>query len=179
MNRSATERGFSLIELLIVIIVISLLLLVAIDKLLVWRLEAERMAVQSVLGGLKSALHIEVAGAVARGQHDRLVKAQGSNPMWRLSERPDNYAGEFYGPDPAIFEPGTWYFDTRDRVLVYVVRFPEQFVSSIPGRPRARFSVEPDYDDLNRNGRLDPETEPVRGLRLVTREPFSWKAEAR
>ena len=33
------------------------------------------------------------------------------------------------GPDPAVFEPGTWYFDLRDRALVYVVRFPQPFVT--------------------------------------------------
>jgi len=33
-----------------------------------------------------------------------------------------------------MFEPGTWYFDTRDRALVYIVRFPSQFVTPLRGR---------------------------------------------
>ena len=76
-----------------------------------------------------------------------------------------------------MFEPGTWYFDLRDRALVYVVRFPQQFVTPLSGPPRLRLTVEPDYDDLDRNGRFDAGRDPVRGLKLVPLEPFFWKTE--
>lgn len=170
------KRGFSLLELLVVVIIVSVLLVVALDKLLALRFEAERVGMQSVVGALRSALYIEFAGQAARGKTDAAgLAAAGSNPMLNLSEKPDNYAGEFYGPDTAGFKPGTWYFDTRDRALVYVVRFPEQFVTPLAGTPRARFAVQPDYDDLDRNGRFDAGRDPVRGLKLVALEPFSWK----
>jgi prepilin-type N-terminal cleavage/methylation domain-containing protein len=169
------ERGFSLLELLIVIVIVSVLVMVAIDRLLVLRFEAERVTVQSVIAALKSGLYVEFAGAAASGQTAAMDAAKGSNPMLRLSERPDTYAGEFFGADPALFEPGTWYFDTRDRALVYLVRFPEQFVTPLPGPARLRLRVEPDYDDLDRNGRFDPGRDPVRGLTLVPLEPFQWK----
>jgi prepilin-type N-terminal cleavage/methylation domain-containing protein len=171
-------RAFSLLELLIVIVVVSVLLVVAIDRLLALRYEAERTMMQSVLAARRSGLYIEFAAAAARGQNARIDNAQGSNPMLRLSERPESYAGEFYGPDPALFPPGTWYFDTRDRALVYIVRFPERFVTPLSGLPRARLRVEPDYDDLDRNGRFDPGRDPVRGLKLVPVEPFYWKTNA-
>jgi prepilin-type N-terminal cleavage/methylation domain-containing protein len=177
MRVRSDGRGFSLLELLIVIVIVSVLLVVAVDKLLALRFEAERSAVQTVIGALRSALYIEFAGAAARGELKRIESARGGNPMGYLSEKPDGYAGEFYGPDPAVFEPGTWYFDMRDRVLVYVVRFPQQFVSSLAGPPRLRLAVEPDYDDLDRNGRFDPGRDPVRGLKLVPREPYYWKHE--
>ena len=122
------ERGFSLLELLIVAVIISVLMVVAIDRLLKLRYEAERVMVQSVVAALRSALYVEFSASTARGQKDRLDSLRGSNPMLRLSEKPDGYAGEFYGPDPAISEPGTWYFDTRDHALVYVLRFPDEFV---------------------------------------------------
>ena len=169
------ERGFSLLELVIVVVIISLLTVFAIDRLLKLRFEAERVVVQSVVAGLRSALYIDFAAAAAKGQMDRIAGAPGSNPMLRLSEMPETYAGEFYGPDPAVFEPGTWYFDTRDHALVYVLRFPEQFVSPLGGPPRARFRIEPDYDDIDHNGRYDPGRDPLRGLKLVPVEPFSWK----
>jgi prepilin-type N-terminal cleavage/methylation domain-containing protein len=171
------ERGLSLLEVLIVIVIISVLLVVAIDRLLAIRYEAERATVQSVIGALKSALYIEFAGAAARGQLARMDVARGSNPMLRLAEKPDSYAGEYFGADPELFEPGTWYFDTRDRALVYLVRFPQQFVTPLNGAPRLRLAVEPDYDDLDANGRFDPGRDPVRGLKLVPLEPFYWKSE--
>lgn len=168
------ERGFSLLELLIVVVVVSVLVVVAVDRLLQVRFEAERAGVQSVIGALRSALYIEFAGAAARGQLARMDTVRGSNPMLRLAERPESYAGEYFGADPALFEPGTWYFDTRDRALVYVVRFPEQFASALAGVPRLRLTVEPDFDDRDRNGRFDPGRDPVRGIRLEPLEPYSW-----
>jgi len=172
------ERAFSLLELLIVIVVIGLLLTVAIERLLKVRFEAERAMVQSVLTGLRSGLSIEFAAAAVGGRMARLDTAAGSNPMALLTEKPETYAGEFFGADPALFEPGTWYFDTRDRTLVYVVRFPERFVTPLSGPPRARVRVEPDYDDLDRNGRFDAGRDPVRGLKLVPAERFYWKTDA-
>lgn len=170
------RRGFSLLELVIVIIIISLLTVVAIDRLLRLRFEAERVMVDSMLSGLRSALYIEFAGAAVRGRADAVAAAAaGSNPMKLLAERPDTYAGEYAAADPAAVAPGSWYFDTRDRTLVYVVRFPEQFSSPLPGPARARWRVEPDYDDVDGNGRFDPGRDSARGLRLVWVEPYSWK----
>src|SRR3990170_4070820 len=123
--RVRAERGFSLLE--IVIVIVSVLLVVAIERLLALRFEAERATVQTVIGAMRSALYIEFAAAAARGEIKSMDKAGGSNPIAHLTEKPETYIGELYGPDPAVFEPGTWYFDLRDRVLVYVVRFPQQF----------------------------------------------------
>jgi len=175
--RVRSGRGFSLLELLIVIVIISVLLVVAVDRLLALRFEAERATVQTVLGALRSALYIEFAAAAAKGEIKRMDTAGGSNPMLHLAEKPEGYAGEFYGPEPKVFEPGTWYFDLRDRTLVYVVRFAQQFVTPLAGPPRLRVVVEPDYDDTERNGRFDPGRDPVRGLKLVPLEPFFWKTE--
>jgi len=168
------ERGFSR-ELLIAIVIISFLSVIAFNRVLALRFEAERMMVQSVVTGLLSALYIDFAAAAANGRMDRIDAAPGSNPMLRLSQKPGTYAGEFYGPDPATFEPGTWYFDTRDHALVYIVRFPSQFVTPLSGPPRARFAVEADYEDIDHNGRFDPGRDPVHGLKLVPLESFSWK----
>jgi prepilin-type N-terminal cleavage/methylation domain-containing protein len=169
------KAGFSLLELLIVLVIISVLLLVAIERLLALRYEAERVTVQSVLGALRSALYIEFAAAAAQGQLARAESAAGTNPMLHLAEKPETYAGEFFGADPALFAPGSWYFDTRERALVYVVRFPEQFVTPLGGPPRARLAVEPDFEDRDRNGRFDPGRDALRGLKLVPLEPFHWK----
>ena len=176
--RAERPQGFSLLELLIVVVVVGLLLTIAVERLLKLRFEAERTMVQSVISALRSGLYIEFASAAAGGRMGRLDTAGGSNPMALLAEKPETYAGEFFGADPALFEPGVWYFDTRDRTLVYMVRFPERFVTPLAGPPRARLRVEPDYDDVDRNGRFDPGKDPVRGLKLVAAEPFYWKTDS-
>jgi len=167
-------RAFSLLEVLVVIVIVSVLVVFAIERLLRLRFEAERVTVQSVIAALRSGLYIEFAAAAAGGQGARIDAARGSNPMLRLSEKPEGYAGEFFGADPALFAPGTWYFDSRDRALVYIVRFPEQFTTPLGGPARLRLAVEPDFDDLDRNGRFDPGRDPVRGVKLVALEAYHW-----
>ena len=175
-DERGAPRGFSLLELLIVIVIVSVLGLVAIDRLLRLRFEAERVMVDSMLSGLRSALYIEFAGAAARGRSDAMaLEAIGANPMKLLGERPDTYAGEYAAADPGSVAPGSWYFDTKERHLVYVVRFPEQFTSALPGPARARWRVEPDYDDRDGNGRFEPGRDSARGLRLVAVEPYRWR----
>ncbi len=168
-------RGFSILELVVVIVLISVLLSVAIERLLVIRVRAERVAMEQVLGSLRSGLQIRVAELIAKNRVDEVAALAGSNPMLRLAERPENYAGELFGPDPASLEPGQWYFDTRDRTLVYLVDSPEYFDSALPAPPRARFMVEPVYEDVNRNGRFDTGIDVVRGVRLARREAYTWR----
>ena len=102
------RQGFSLLELVIVIVIVSVLLVIAIDRLLALRFEAERVTVQSVIGAMRSGLYVEFAAAAAGGRGARIDATRGSNPMLRLAERPESYAGEFFGADPKLFEPGTW-----------------------------------------------------------------------
>jgi prepilin-type N-terminal cleavage/methylation domain-containing protein len=170
-----SEQGFSLLELVLVVVLVSVLAVAAIERLLAVRYEAERATVQSVLGAMRSALYIEFAAAAARGQLARMELMPGSNPMLRLAEKPDSYAGEFYGADAGTFEPGSWFFDTQARALVYIVRFPERFETALPGPKRLRVAVEPDYDDVDGNGRFDPGRDPLRGLKLLPLEPYLWK----
>jgi prepilin-type N-terminal cleavage/methylation domain-containing protein len=171
---SRNQRGFSLLELVIVIAIIVLLLVIAVDKLLPLRVDAERTAMENVLGALKSALNIEVAAHIARGQIPLLVSLQDSNPMNRLSEQPKNYAGEFDAPDPAVIEGGQWYFDRHDHTLVYRVSNVESFQTPLSGPARARFAVRLDYDDMNGNSSFDMGVDAIRGVRLEALETYSW-----
>jgi prepilin-type N-terminal cleavage/methylation domain-containing protein len=169
-------RGFSLLELVIVIVIVAVLLVFAVDRMARLRFEAERVMMESMLTGLRSALTIEFTGGALRGRPGATAAmAAGSNPMKLLVERPDTYAGEYVAADPGAVAPGTWYFDAKERHLVYVVRFPEYFESGISGRPRARFRVVPDFDDLDGDGRFDPARDSARGLRLVPVEPYRWR----
>ncbi len=166
--------GFSLIEMIIVVILVGILYVIAIDKLLEMRVDAERAALKNVVGALKSALSIEVAAHIARDDVKGLYVLEGSNPMNRLSEKPRNYLGELAGPDPATIEGGEWYFDTRAATLIYRVKYGDRFKTTLLGAPRARFAVRLDYDDVNGNRAFDKGTEQIRGVRLDASESYAW-----
>jgi len=175
-GRGARGAGFSLLELVIVVALLAVLWFVAIERLLQLRIDAERVAMLQVLGGLRSALGLEVAERVVRRGLASVVELQGSNPMALLAETPHNYVGELDAPDPASVPAGSWYFDRRSRVLVYRVRYPEAFEGGpAEGPPRARFRVEVVWRDRDGDGRLDPRVDGIGGVRLAPMEPYRWK----
>lgn len=165
-------RGFTLLELVIVIIIVSILFVIAANRLLVLQATAERAAMMNVLGTLRSAIGMDIAQHVLRQDVDGLVALRGRNPMDWLAQTPHNYAGE--ASDPVTVQAGSWYFDPTERALVYRVEHAEHFSTSLPGPARARFRIELAYDDNNANGRYDAGRDTVYGLRLAEMEPYRW-----
>jgi prepilin-type N-terminal cleavage/methylation domain-containing protein len=177
--RSTKRRGegFSLLELVIVIVMISVLLVLAISRLLAVQVDAERVTMETVAGTLRSAIGMKVAESIVKYQVPGLAKLAGSNPMDLLAEPPKNYLGELDGVDPATLQDGNWYFDKRTKTLDYLVKNKGFFTGGAPNPPRARFAVRLVYSDRNGNGAFDPGVDEVQGLRLSPVEPYSWSRE--
>ena len=167
-------RGFSLLELVIVIVIISVLLVLAISRLLALQVDAERVTMEMVAGTLRSAIGMKVAESIVKSKVSDLQAIEGSNPMALLAETPHNYLGERDGVDPATLEDGNWYFDKREKTLVYLVRNKGFFTGGPPKPPRARFAVRLVYSDKNGNGAFDRGADAVEGLRLSPVEAYSW-----
>jgi hypothetical protein len=88
--------------------------------------------------------------------------------------KPANYIGEFDAPDPDNMEKGVWYYDTRNRELVYIIRNGEYFNGDLKGVPRLRFKVEVEYTDKNGNGVFDPPRDTYRSVHLVNLDHYKW-----
>ena len=174
---SRKETGFSFLELVLVIAIIGLLFTVAVDKLLVLKVEAERTAMAQILGSLRSAMGIQVASHISSDTIEELIESANSNPMDWLSEKPENYIGVLDEPDPADVEIRTWYFDNYNKHLVYRVSSGEYFKSSLNGAKRARFRVNLDYTDVDEDGEFNQDIDEIHGLTLQSIEPYQWLAE--
>lgn len=164
-----------MLELLLAVVMMSVLLGVAIDRLIFLQIRAERIAMEQMVGIMRSGLYIRVAELLARNELAQIPALADSNPVERLAQPPPNYRGELFGPDPASIERGNWYFDSRDRLLVYVVDNVDAFDTALPPPPRARFRVVLVFDDLNKDGRYDAGVDSLRGVRLTEAEPFTWR----
>jgi len=165
-------NGFSLFELVIVLTMIAVLIAVAIEKLPAWQAMAERTAMESVAGSLRSALGIKVASCIVRSDMAGIRALEGSNPMEQLSETPGNYAGVRSGAETAAVEAGNWYYDASARELAYRVRATE-FFKAAPAVPvEVRFAVQLVLED--RNGKYDAARRRVEGVQLVEVQSYSW-----
>lgn len=169
-----SDRGFSLLELVVVVVIVALLASIVLARLLALQADAERVAMETVAGTLRSALGMTVAEAIVRQDLQRLRDLEGSNPMDRLAETPNNYLGALATPDPARLPDGHWYFDERARELVYLVRHKERFSGGDMNPPRARFAVRLVYADRNGNGRFDDGIDKIEGLRLSVVTAYKW-----
>ncbi|MHB8416005.1 MAG: hypothetical protein ACYDB1_11615 [Acidiferrobacteraceae bacterium] len=169
VTRRVTGRiVLTYLELVAVLLLIAVLLGVAAERL--WRLTsiAEHVAMDNVLGDIRSALGIKVAEYVARDDVQGLKGFAGGNPMQLMAEVPRNYVGVRQGP--AGVRGGQWYFNRRDRYLVYVVRSRGEFETPLRSPKRARFVVTLVYGRGGVSGQ-----HRIAGLRLKTVEPYHWR----
>jgi general secretion pathway protein G len=173
-RKQPEHRGFSLFELLVVIVIVSILMVIAISRLLALQVDAERVVMESTVGALRSALGIKVAESIVKQKVSTLPAYEDSNPMNLLAEVPGNYLGEMEGTDLHILGKGSWYFDKPAKVLVYIVDNTGYFFGGIDDPPRIRFKVRLVYTDTNGNGVYDSGVDPIEGLRLAVLETYKW-----
>ncbi len=167
------QRGFTILELIVVIIIISILGIFAIDRIFALRIAAEQASVKQIIGTIKSALGIEVARLALDGNMAGVAKLDKSNPMLLLSQTPNNYVGE-KDKSNMINEPGVWYFDKKQKELVYNVTYTENFKTSLKGSPRIRYRVKLIYNDHNKNKRFDARYDSIAGLDLFSVDKYNW-----
>lgn len=175
MSFGNNQRGFTYLELVIVIIIISTLLYFAIDRLLKLQVAAEQAAMQQTIGILQSALALTIAEHIARDDIPGLKKYVNTNPMALLAEVPVNYQGE-QPQAQADFSLGNWYYHKERKVLIYQVLNPEYFTVNGTPANAAEFKIIPVYDDNNRNGRFD-DRDTLKGLSLKAVAPYQWRNE--
>jgi prepilin-type N-terminal cleavage/methylation domain-containing protein len=172
------SRAFTLLELIAVISIIAVLAGILADRLLVYQERAEKAAMERVVVILRSALQLRAAGLLVRGRMDDLKQLESDNPMSWLAERPDNYIGVFANAPPADMATGKWYFDGRNRQLVYVPERNRHFVPGKDGRLAIRFKVRVDVGPLpGEEGRANP-MQGVGNLELNATEPVNWFQDA-
>ena len=171
-----SQKGFTLLEMVIVIAMIGYLGIIVLDRLWKYRIYAEEAAVVATVGNIRSALGLEFAKLVVRGQAKKNVLLENTNPILLLSQKPHNYIGEFKD-NRTIKKTGVWYFDTKEASLNYIVSYPENFNSKVPGIKRTRHQLKVIFTDNNNNKRFNKGIDDINGLDLVAKESYRWHIE--
>lgn len=116
------QRGFSLFELALVVAIIGVLAAALLSRVTMYQEEAERVAMENVVGVLRSALGMKAGQMVAQGRAAEVSKLLTINPMDLLAQKPANYLGEVSTPQKEKISRGNWYFDRKKLLLVYIAR---------------------------------------------------------
>ena len=169
----SSERGFTLIELIIVITIIVILMGIFFNRVLFYQEQAEKTAMVGVAGAIQSALTMQYGQILTRGKPSDVEALTQDNPMSWLQKKPRNYAGEFYDPTPLAVESGNWVFDLKSRDLVYVVRTANYFKPGRDGKKWIRFHIAVDHA-ASRLPSLQNAPHELTGIVFEPVEPYSW-----
>lgn len=173
------QRGLQLFEVVLLVALIGLLMFVAGGKVMELRSDVERSRLQQVVDDLNATLALEAAGHVIHRRREQLMALHHSNPVSLLEQRGgslDGYIGERYAADPLSIDPGQWYFERSENLLIYRVRHARFFQSPLDGPARARFRAVVEFEgDADNNASERPGG--FRRAALVAAEPYQWRAE--
>ena len=106
------KKGFTLAEIIVIIIVIGLLAAAAIPTYVSLTKAAEQGNVESVIGSLSSALNLYSANQIVNNQ-----PITAHNPFNDLAVVPPNYAGSFPDVNLSNCLPGQWAYQSGDLTL--------------------------------------------------------------
>jgi prepilin-type N-terminal cleavage/methylation domain-containing protein len=168
-----SQRGFTLLELIVVISIVVVLMGLFFNRVLFYQEQAEKTAMAGVAGALQSALTMQYGQILTRGKSSDVAALAQDNPMNWLQKIPRNYAGEFYDPTPLAVESGNWVFDLKSRELVYVVRNANYFKPGKDGKKWIRFHIAVNYS-ASRLPSLQNAPHELTGVLFEPVEPYSW-----
>lgn len=123
----AHGRGFTLFELAVSITIITVLVGVLLQRMQLVQQQAEIVKVEQTIGILRSALALKTARMQAGQERDNIAGMANMNPMLLLQSPPQNYLGELFAPEPKDLNPGNWYFDKKEKMLVYLLNDRKSF----------------------------------------------------
>jgi prepilin-type N-terminal cleavage/methylation domain-containing protein len=167
--RTDRRRGFSLLELVIVIGVVAVLATIALDRLLRYAEIAEKVQMERTVSVMKSALGLRFAHFYLTGDYARIRNFSQENPFDWLTERLPNYEGALWDPALKDLPPGSWYYDRRRHEAVY---YPQRtrYLLGQASDPRIRFAVRVEFD--SESGPAGPST--LNRLEISPVNPYRW-----
>lgn len=157
------SRGFTLVELVVVLIVVSVLAAMAVDRLFYYQERAEKVAMLANLEAFKTGLRIEVAEMMVTNRGDRLATLERTNPVAWLEEPPPGWLGEYRVPTT----PGSWYYSSAANELIYAP-LNTRYLNTGSAVKDLRFRVSLKYGSNGAGGQA------VTAATLAPVKPYEW-----
>lgn len=174
MSRSTVKwrrSGFTLLELAVVVSVVAVLAGTLLKRIVFYQEQAEKVAMETTVGILRSTLYLKFASLATKGEWNEIKQLANKNPIALLATPPPNYIGETFSPEKDYVVSGNWYFDHRDKNLVYLVHNTKNF-RAITGKPNEiRFRVALVKGTQDPSGRAD---NVIEGVVLQQVSSYKW-----
>ena len=167
------QHGFTLFELIVVVLLVGVFLSFAIDRMLRIQVDAERVSVQQTIAALKSAINLQAAEMIVKQGLNSVTVLENTNPINYLQKSPYNYLGLKSDQEVAYYPLASWYYDPQQKMLVYKVKNTRYFSSSQSGTSRIRLKVAAIYQ----NGSGQQENNAVRGISVKSMDDYFWKLD--
>ncbi len=106
-NPRHPERGFTLIEMILVTVVLAVLTVIAVPVYVDLNSAAEKASAENVISNLRIALMSASVNSIAKG-----LPIVPHNPFDDLAAKPSNYAGSFPDVTSSNCEVGEWAFQS-------------------------------------------------------------------
>jgi hypothetical protein len=140
MSMLSRARGATRFEFALCAGIWALLCGVLLYQVLRYQAEVEEAAVRLHVHYMRAALDNRVLQARIRGDLESLRPLAGSNPVNLLQSAPPDYRGEYDRPEQAAIPPGSWFFDRKQRILVYLSSGNKSFL--VHRRARLAYRIE-------------------------------------
>lgn len=169
------QRGFTLFELVVVVSIVGVLGVVVLDRMRFYQEAAEKAAMEQTLGIVRSAMRLQIADRLLSGGAKDVATLAQANPMDWLAQQPRNYVGVRFAPKAGEIAGGNWYFDLKDRHLVYVVRLGNHFAMDHLGRlGRKQVRFELRLVAKSTQEQTSADVKEIQGLVLAEVVPYRW-----
>ena len=166
-------RGLSLLEFTLATLIVSVLIVLAFQRIAALRVDIERAQIEHTVGAMRAALALQLAALVVHGTLQRLPQYAGANALDMLSPTPVDYAGSVNEAAPAP-APGSWFFARATGAVVYRPRHPDALGAG-QSVERLRWRVVPAWHDADGDGAYDPRVDGAPALLLKALDEPNWR----
>lgn len=128
--RVRCQSGATRFELIVCAALFGVLVLLFLERTLYYQEYAEKTAMEMTAENIRTGLRFRVANLILANRMSEIPTLADENPMNWLAEKPENYLGE-RDSSPVTPLEGTWYFDKRNRELIYTVHNRRHFSPSV------------------------------------------------
>jgi len=117
--RRERQRGLSLLEFTLVVIVISVLIVLAFERIAAVRSDMERVMIRHTVAAMREALALETVHRALDPSAGSTMELVGGNALELLDPAPSGYARGRRFSDWQAAPPGTWFYDLQRHLVVY------------------------------------------------------------